>query len=138
MVFRQQKFRRIAHLSETSLLHLINSQFRSTSEAILDATKDAIHIMLVTLKLNDGIDNMFQYLRTRQGSFLIDMSDKDDRDATRLGKSQQGCRTLPHLRHATRTAIHVLGGNRLNGVDDHDVRSYLLDMREYLLQGCLA
>ena len=97
MILCKKQLRWIAHLSQSSLQHLVDTQFRSTSESVLDAAQDAIHIMLVTLKLDNGIHNMLQYLRSRQGSLLIDMAYQDNRNATGLGKAEKmGC-TLTDL-----------------------------------------
>ena len=53
--------------------------------------------MLVAFKLEYGIYDMFQYLRTGYAAFLIDMSDKDNRRMRFLGKAQDGGGTFPHL-----------------------------------------
>ena len=97
MIFGKKQFRRIAHLSQSSLQHLVDAEFRSASESVLDASQDAVHIMLITLKLDDGIHNMLQNLRTSQGSLLVNMSDQDNRDTAGLGKSQERCCTFTHL-----------------------------------------
>ena len=41
MIFSKQQLRRIAHLSESALHHLVDSQLRSTSESVFDASQDA-------------------------------------------------------------------------------------------------
>ena len=134
MILCKKQFRWVAHLSQSSLQHLIDAQFRSTSESVLDASQDAIHIMLVTLKLDNGIHNMLQNLRSRQGSFLIDMSYQDNRNATGLGKTEKmGC-TFTDLRYRTRRTVHLFGSDGLDRVDDDEFRSHLLDMREDFLQ----
>ena len=89
--------------------------------------------MLVALKLDDGIHDMFQYLRSCKRSLFINMSYQDNRNATGFGKSQQCCSTLSDLRDTARTAIHILCSDGLDGVDDHYFWSHLLDMGENLL-----
>lgn len=76
--------------------HFVNTQFGSASEAVLDATQDAVHVVLVTLELEYGIHDMFQYLGAGYASFLIDMPDKDDRRMRFLGKAQDGGGTFPY------------------------------------------
>ncbi len=43
--------------------------------------------MLISLKLNDGINDMFQNLRTGDAAFFVDVADEYHGDATRLGKA---------------------------------------------------
>ena len=128
MIFGKKQFRRIAHLSQSSLQHLIDAEFRSASESVLDASQDAVHIMLITLKLDDGIHNMLQNLRTSQGSLLINMSDQDNRDTAGLGKSQERCCAFTHLGYRTRRTIHTLCSNCLNRIDNYQFWSHLLNM----------
>ena len=40
------------------MLHLVNAKFGSAAKTILYRTQYAVHIMLVALKLNDGVDDM--------------------------------------------------------------------------------
>ena len=134
VIFRKEQFRRVAHLSESSLLHLVDTQFRSTSESVFDTSQDAVHIVLVALKLDDGIHYMFQNLRSSQGSLLINMSYQDNRDATGLGKPQERRRTFPHLRYRAWRTVHFLCSNGLDRVDNYQFWSHLLNMSEYFLQ----
>ena len=47
----KEEFGRIAHLSEAILTHLVDAEFCCASESVLDASEDAIHIMLVAFEL---------------------------------------------------------------------------------------
>ena len=76
MVLAKQQFGRVAHLAQTVLAHFINAQFGGASETVLDAAENAVHIMLVTFKLQYGVYNMFQYLGAGNASFFIDMADQ--------------------------------------------------------------
>ena len=73
------------------------SPVRSTSETVLDAAQDTVHVVLVALELEYGIHDMFQYLGAGYASFLIDMPDEDDRRMRFLGKAQDGGGTFPYL-----------------------------------------
>ena len=94
--------------------------------------------MLVALKLDDGIDDMFQNLGTCQGSFLGDMTNQNDGYPAGLGEAQQGSGTFTHLGNAAGRALDVLCRDGLDGVDDNNLRFHLLDMVEDGLQGVLA
>ena len=77
---------------------------------------------------------MLQYLRSGDAAFLVDVPDEDDRCTRFLGKFQDGCRTLAHLHDAARRRVDILRRDGLYGVDDHQVGSRILDVRENLLQ----
>ena len=100
MVLSEQQFRRVAHLTKPVLTHLVDTEFGSTAETVLYASQDAVHIVLVSLKLKYRIDYMFQYLRSGNASLLIDMSNQYDRSSCFFGKSQYCSRTLSHLYNA--------------------------------------
>ena len=86
MVLAKQQFGRVTHLAQTILSHFINAQFGGASETVLDAAENAVHIMLVTFKLQYGVYNMFQYLGAGNASFFIDMADQNDRRICFFGK----------------------------------------------------
>ncbi len=71
----EQQFAGIEHLSQTALHHLVDAQLARTSKAIFDASKDAIHVMLIALELQDAIHNVLQHLRTSKCSLLGDVTD---------------------------------------------------------------
>ena len=135
---REEQLRRVAHLAQTIATHLVDTQFGRTSETILDAAQDTVHIVLVALKLQHTVHDMLQYLRSRDATLLVDMSDEDSRNVALLGKLQQrGC-TFAYLYDATRRRLRRLGRDRLYRVNDDDVRLRLLDVRVNLLQRRLA
>ena len=76
MILRQQQLRRVADLAKPVLPHLVNTQFGRTAKAVLDAAQDTVHIMLVPLKLEHGVYDVFQYLRTGNAAFFVDMPDQ--------------------------------------------------------------
>ena len=88
MLLVEEQFRRVAHLTESSLLHLVDAQFGGAAEAVFYASQYAVHIMLVALKLYDRIDDMFEYLRSCQSALLGDMSDEHHRHAAGLGEAE--------------------------------------------------
>ena len=134
MILRQQQFRRVAHLAEPVLLHFIDAQFGCRAEAVFHCTEDSVHIVLVSLKLNHGIHDVLQNLRTCKGAFLVDMADENHGDAARLGKAEQGRGAFTNLGDAAWRGIHILGGNRLNGVYDYNLRLHLFNIIEDILQ----
>ena len=138
MVLSEQQFRGVADLPESVLAHFIDAQFGRTSETVLDAPQDAVHIMLVAFELKDGIYNVFQYFRTGNAAFLVDVADEYDRRARFLGEFQYRRRTFAYLYDTSRRRIDVFGRDGLDGVDDDQVGGRILYMGENLFQRGLA
>ena len=64
--------------------HLVDSQLRSTSESVFDASQDAVHVMLVALKQNHRIYDVLQNLWSGKCSLLINMSYQNNRNALQI------------------------------------------------------
>ena len=86
--------------------------------------------MLVAFELEDGIDDVFEHLRTSQRAFLGDVADEDDGRARFLGKLEDTGGTFAHLTNAASTRLEVIGGDGLDGVDDEDVGLDIGDVGE--------
>ena len=91
--------------------------------------------MLVTLKLDDGIDDMLQNFRACQRTFLGDVTNEDDGDSAGLGKAEQSRCTLTNLGDAAGRALYVFRRYGLYGVDDDNLGLYLLDVVEDFFEG---
>ena len=65
--------------------------------------------MLVALELQNGVDNVLQYLWSGYASFLIDMSDQDNGRVGLLGKFKDGGGTFAHLHQASGRRLDCLG-----------------------------
>ena len=85
--------------------------------------------MLVALKLQYGIDDMLQYLRTGETALFGDMSYNDERNVALFGYAHDFGSTLPHLTQAADGTLHLGLAYCLNGVDDDNLglqRAHLL------------
>ena len=80
--------------------HFVDSQFSRTTESVLDAAQDAVHVVLVSFELQYGIDDVFQYLRSGDASFLVDMSDEDNRVPVSLANLKREAGTFSYLHDA--------------------------------------
>ena len=69
-------------------MHLVDSKFGSATEAVFGRAQNAVHIMVVTLKLDNCIDDMFKNLWTCYSSFLIYMTYKEHGYTTCFGKAE--------------------------------------------------
>jgi hypothetical protein len=137
VVVGEKQFRGILHLTKPLLPHLVDADLRGGSEAVFDAAQDTVEVVLVALKLEYRIDDVFQDLRSGEGPLLVDVADEDHGDATRLGEAEQRRGTLAYLRNAARRTLGLLGGDGLYGVDDDDLGFLLLDVVEDGLQRSL-
>ena len=138
VILGEQQFRRIAHLPQTVLPHLVDAQLGRAAETVLDAAQDAVHIMLVALELQHGIHDMFQHLGTGQCPLLIDMADQYHGDVALLGEFQQQRGALAHLRDAAGRTVHSLCHDGLYRIYDHQLRLLVTDVQENLVKRSLA
>ena len=90
--------------------------------------------MLVALKLNHRIYDVLQNLWSGKRSLLINMSYQNNRNATRLGKTEQGGCTLTNLGNRTRRTVYFFRSNSLDRIYNYQLRSHFLNMAEDFLQ----
>lgn len=138
VVLAQEQFRRIAHLPQAVLTHLIDAQLGGAAEAVLDAAQDAVQVVLVALELENSVHNVLQHLGARDAAFLVDVADEDDRRMRLLGKAQDAGGTLAHLGDAAGRGLQRFGRDGLYGVDDDQVGTGILDVDVNLFERCLA
>ena len=134
----QKQFAGVGHLAQSVVAHLVDAQLAGAAEAVLDASQDAVHVVLVSLKLKYGIHDMLQHLGACQRALLIYMADEQDAGSSALGILEQAGCTLPYLRQAAGAALHCLGLYGLYGVDDHQVGMGLLYLYKDLFKRCLG
>ena len=77
--------------------------------------------MLVALKLQNCIHNMFQDFRTRDIAILSDMSDQKGRNSGGFTVMLKLSRTLLDLRYGTGSRVNESALHRLDGVDNHQL-----------------
>ena len=90
--------------------------------------------MLVAFKLNHRIYDVLQNLWSGKRSLLINMSNQNNRNATRLGKTEQGGCTLTNLRNRTWRTVYFFCRNGLDRIYNYQLWSHFLDMAEDFLQ----
>ena len=82
-------------------------------------------------ELQDGIDHVFQNLWSCYASFLVDVSDEQDRDVALLGILEQlGC-ALANLCDTTWGRLDALRCHGLDRVDDNELWLYRFDVFEH-------
>ena len=125
-------------MSQSALSHLVDAQFAGASKTVLDAAQDAVQVVLVALKLQHRVHDMFQHLGSCQRPLLVDVADENGAHPSVLGILEQAGRTLPYLSEAAGRGFHGLCLDGLYGVDDHQVGACFLYAVEDFLQAGFA
>ena len=116
----------VGYLPEAGSRHFKDGELTGGAKAVLDAAEHAVRTAVFPFKLQHHIHNMFQNLGARDGAFLGNMADEDDRNATGFSKAEELRRHLFDLAHAAGSGFHVLAVHGLDGVHDHEVGSHFL------------
>ena len=80
----------------------------------------------LALEIEHGIDHVLDHARARDGAFLGDVADKDQRRAGLLRPAHQLLRAGPHLRDRAGRRFQRVGPDRLDRVDDDEAGIGLL------------
>src|SRR5260370_38366060 len=110
----------VAHFEDTDLI--------GGTEPILLTAQDAEAVVTLTLEVEDGIDDVLEHTRARDGPFLIDVTDQEDRDVAALREQHQASGAFAHLAHASRRRGYATQEDGLDGVDDGHHGPRLLEM----------
>ena len=86
--------------------------------------------MSVALKIQHRIHHMLEHSGTCNSSLFGHMADDKNRNTEPFCQPQQNTSRFAHLRHAARRCADRFIVHRLDGVNDDDLRLFLLD---YLL-----
>ena len=97
----QKYLRGVFDLAEALVFHLKHTNLKGGPKAVFNTTQYAVDIVVVALKGEHHIHDVFQNLRARNGSIFGDVADNQHRDVPLLGHLQQSCCALPDLGHAT-------------------------------------
>ena len=94
--------------------------------------------MAVALKLEHGIDNVFQHLGTGNGTFLGDVAYEYDGGTALLGILEQGGCTLAYLGDGAGRGIDIVAGHGLDGIDNEEFGLHVAQVVENLFQTSFA
>ena len=87
------------------------------------------------LKIEHGVDDVFQSLRAGDPSVLGHVSNQEGRHLALLGQTLKAGRHLAYLGNAPWRTVQALGIQRLYGVDDQNIRGQLLHPIDHRLLG---
>ena len=115
-------------------MHFEDADLVSRPEAVLHGAEDTELVAALALEIEHGIDHVLDHARARDGAFLGDVADKDQRRAGLLRPAHQLLRAGPHLRDRAGRRFQRVGPDRLDRVDDNEAGVRLLQRREDLAQ----
>src|SRR5439155_731755 len=94
--------RRVGDLTQPIGPHLEHADLVGGPEAVFRRADDAVCVVPVALKVQDGIHDVFQHAGSGQLAFLGDVAHDEHAHVAALRHAHQVCRTLPHLTDASR------------------------------------
>ena len=94
--------------------------------------------MAVAFKLQDGVNDVFQHLRSGDAAVFGDVADEDDWHTTLFGILQDGRGTFPNLRNRTWRGVDGFAGDGLYGVDDEKIGLDIFQMHKDAFQARVA
>jgi len=123
----QHIFRRVLHFCKPLCAHLKDTNLIRRAEAVLHAAQNAVTLVPISFKIQDGVHHVFQHTRSRHDTFLGHMANNKDRDIHPLGDLHEDRRCLTHLRHASRRRSDTVVVHRLHTVDHNNLWLLPLD-----------
>ena len=120
----KQHFRWIRHFDKAFAAHLEYTDLIRRAKAVFCRAQDAVAHVCFAFEVQHAVDHVLQYLRAC------------DR-ALPFGELHQFHRTGAHLRHAARGRFQRILIERLNGVDDQNVRLFLFNGLQYIAKAGL-
>src|SRR5690606_2802632 len=133
IVFGDQHLGGIADLPEPGTLHLIDAELGRGPKTVFQGTEDAVHIIAISFKLEDGVHHMFQDLGAGYAAFLGDMPDQNDGGIALFGKFDEFRTAFPDLGNAARSGLYMVGVQGLYGIDDQQMGPELHELSKNVL-----
>ena len=87
--------------------------------------------MPVALEREHHVDEVLKHPRAGNGTVFGHVPDEQHGDAGRLRRRNDARRHLAHLGHVAGLPLDLRAGDRLNRVDDDELRAQRLDLAEY-------
>ncbi len=88
----------------------------------------------LALKIQDGINHMFDHAWPGDLTILGHMPHKDHGTAAPFGKCRQFQRRGAHLADRPRRAVHAVGPHGLNGIDNDKIGAFRIQRRQNVAQ----
>ena len=114
--------------------HGKNANFIDGAKAIFDGPNEAEAAVRVAFKIQDRVDHVLQHAGASQCAFFGDMADQHNGGASGFGCAREMRGTFPDLCDRAWGRSELVGINRLNGVDDGNVRPLALQRGQDFFQ----
>ena len=90
--------------------------------------------MAVAFELQNGVDNVFQHLRTGNGSFFGDVTHEHYGGVACFGKFEQSGSAFANLGDRTGRGVDTFNRNGLYGVDYHQIGGHFAYVAKHLVE----
>ena len=100
------------------------------AKPVLETPKRPKSSIGIALQGEHHVDHVLEQLGSGQSTFLVDMPHDDGGDAVGLGMADQAGGTLSNLADSPGSRIHLGHADRLDRVDDQDLRLGLVGTGE--------
>src|SRR5512132_4407997 len=119
----EEQRRRVRHLVEPAIGHREDADLVGRTEAVLHRPQDAELVAAFAFEIEHRIDHVFEHLGPRDDAVLGDVPDEQQNEPVPLGQPDQRLRRRAHLSDRPRRRVQLAYEQRLDGIDDDDVRS---------------
>ena len=133
----KQHFRWIRNFDEPLAVHLEHADLIGGAEAVFRGAQDPMAHVRFAFKVQHAVYHVLKHLGTRNGAFLVDVTDHKNGDPLPFGKLHQLHCTVLDLRNAAGGRLQRLVVKRLDGVNDQNIRLFLADRREHVAKAGL-
>ena len=118
----EKERRGIGDFLQAERRHLEDADLVGRAVAVLDAAEDAEGVARIALEIEHRVDHVLDDARARDLPVLGDVADEDDRGARFLREPGERLRRGANLGHRTGRAFDPVGPERLDGIDDDEMR----------------
>ena len=112
--------RRIAYLPQAAFGHGEKAELVGRAESVLDRADHPVTTVAFALEVEHRVNHVLQNPRPRNGAFLGNVADENNRRVPFLGELHQARGAVSDLRDASRCRLQRIGVHGLDGIDDHD------------------
>ncbi len=118
----KEKTGRIADAPQSLLGHREHADLVYRAEAVFHRAHQAEARARVALEIEHRVDDVLEHARPRDGAFLRDVADEEERRARALGVARELRRALAHLGDRAGRRLQGFGPYRLDRIDHRHAR----------------
>ncbi len=119
----------IGDLAQALVRHFEDADLVGRPEAVLHGAQDAVVMAAVALEIEHGVDHVLDDARAGDLAILGDVADEHDGGTRLLGKADHRLHAGAHLGDGAGRRIGKVAPQRLDRIDDDEVRALALGER---------